>query len=148
MPATTAKCSSPARRSATPPTPVRSSWVAPSASVAERRQLARVHDPRRVELGLDGSERREASLADLLAHPRRMIAPDGVMVGDRAATGDDRPARRLLDGGPLRDRILLLLARDQREVERRAGLIEMRDVTHHEARRAARAQRVADRAAD
>ena len=39
-------------------------------------------------------------------HPRRVVAPDGVVVGERAAGGQDRVARRRLQRPPLRRRVV------------------------------------------
>ena len=66
-------------------------------------QLAGVHDPGRVEPLLDRAQRLEAELADLRLHVGGVIAADGVVVGDRAARGDDRLAGGRLDRPPLLD---------------------------------------------
>jgi EAL domain-containing protein (putative c-di-GMP-specific phosphodiesterase class I) len=56
-------------------------------------QLAGVHDPGGVEPLLGGPDEVEPQVAHLSAHPRRVVAPNGVMVGDRAARRHDRLAR-------------------------------------------------------
>ena len=94
-PASTTRCCSPARPATGPPIRARSCSAARSISVTERHQLARVHDPGRVELGLQRAQRRDALLAHLARHPRRVVAPDRVVVGDRAAAVYDRSARRV-----------------------------------------------------
>ncbi len=59
-----------------------------------RQQLPRVHDPRGVQLRLQRTQRRHALLADLAHHPGDVVAPDGMVVGDRAPVQRDRVARR------------------------------------------------------
>jgi diguanylate cyclase (GGDEF)-like protein len=56
-------------------------------------QLPRIHDPRGVEPLLRGADEVEPDLAHLGGHPGRVVAPDGVVVGDGAARGNDRLAR-------------------------------------------------------
>ena len=56
-------------------------------------ELARVHDPGRVEPLLGGPDQAEAELSHLRAHPGPVVAPDRVVVGDGAARPDDRVAR-------------------------------------------------------
>ena len=54
-----------------------------------------------------------------------VVAPDAVVVGDRAAVARDRVARRALDRLPLLDLHALALPRQQREVQRGTGLVEV-----------------------
>ena len=53
-------------------------------------QDARVEDAGRVELGPGRRERGAEGFGALAGGPRHMVAPDGVMVRDRAALGDHR----------------------------------------------------------
>ena len=64
-------------------------------------QLPGVHDPGRVEPLLHGAQRLHAQLAHLGGHPGRVVAADGVVVGDRAAVRDDRVHRGRLRRAPL-----------------------------------------------
>ena len=64
-------------------------------------QLPGVHDPGRVAALLDRAQQLEPELADLVAEVRRVVAADRVVVGDRAAGGDDRARRGVLDRAPL-----------------------------------------------
>src|SRR3954447_5313981 len=66
-------------------------------------QLARVHDPHRIQAPLGRPDDLDPQLAHLVGHPRDVVAADRVVVGDRAARGDDRVARRPLRRPPLLD---------------------------------------------
>ncbi len=66
-PAATTRCCSPARPANGRATPARSCSAARSDSAADGQELARVHDPGGIELGLEGAQRRQAGAADLLA---------------------------------------------------------------------------------
>src|SRR5207302_3914358 len=85
--------------------------VQAALTAALRQELAGVHDPGGVELGLERAQRRDPVPSDLIAHPRRVVAADGVVVGDRAAVRADRSARGFLGLTPLRDLLALALAR-------------------------------------
>jgi hypothetical protein len=97
----------------------------PQPSVPERlrQKLLGVHDPGGVEASLQRSEGLEPELADLGGDPREVSGSDRVVMGDRAAGGDDRLARRRLRGAPLLDLRAPLLAREHRKVERRPGAV-------------------------
>src|SRR5437868_10037706 len=69
------------------------------------------------------------------------------MVGDRAAACHDRVGRRPLGFAPLLDLLALTLPRQEREVERGAGLVDVGDVAHHDARGPAALQRPRERLA-
>ena len=73
-------------------------------------QLPRIHDPGGVEALLDGPQRLEPQLPHLGAHVGGVIAPDRVVVRDRALSRNDRLAGGGLDRPPLLD----LLARAAR----------------------------------
>ncbi len=64
-------------------------------ALARREQLPGVHDPGGVEALLDHPQQLRAARV-LLRQPRRVVAPDRVVVGERAAGGEDRVARRRL----------------------------------------------------
>ncbi len=66
-------------------------------------QLAGVHDPRRVELALTARSSASSLRADLALHPRRVIATDRVVVGDRAAGRRRSPRWPPLHRAPLLD---------------------------------------------
>jgi hypothetical protein len=53
-------------------------------------QIPGVHDPGRVEPLLRRPDQLDAELADLRPHPLPVVAPDRVVVGDRAPAGEDR----------------------------------------------------------
>ena len=77
-----------------------------------------------------------------------MVAADRVVVGDRAAVGDDRLAGGALDRGPLLQLGAAAGAGDEGEVERGAVGVGMREVAEDEPRGALSGERVADRLAD
>jgi len=56
----------------------------------------------RVEGALGGFERLGEQRRALAVVPRPVVAPDRMVVGDRAAAVDDRVERRRLDRRPLR----------------------------------------------
>ena len=64
-------------------------------------QLAGVHHPGGVEALLQRPAGPRAQLADLGAHVGRVVLADGVVMGDRAAGGDDRLTGRGLRLSPL-----------------------------------------------
>src|SRR3954470_8226362 len=66
-----------------------------------REKHARVHDAGGVELCLRGAQRGGEELGRLTAVPRSVVAPDGVVMGDRAAKRQDRLGRSRLDRVPL-----------------------------------------------
>ena len=72
-------------------------------------QLAGVHDPGRVQLALTARSSATPSVADLGRQLGRVVAADRVVVGDRAAGGDDRLAGRAPWRAPLLDRLVALL---------------------------------------
>src|SRR4051794_22495533 len=109
-------------------------------------QFPGVHDARRVQFGLDRLERGDAPRPDLALEVGRVVAADRVVVGQRATVGDDRLAGGLLGRGPLLDLVSALLPGEEREVQRAAGRVEVRDVAPHDRRGATGAQRVAQRA--
>ena len=59
-----------------------------------RQQLPGIHDPGGVEALLERPQRLEPELAHLGAHVGRVVAPDRVVVGDRAAESRRSPRRR------------------------------------------------------
>ena len=85
----------------------------------------------------------DAHIAHLVAHPRQVVAAHGVVVGDGAAGLHDRFAGRALGGAPLLELGALLLAGEEGEVERGPRRVQVRDVAHHQRRRAAVGQRLA-----
>src|SRR6476661_7513926 len=111
-----------------------------------RQQLARIHHAGRVQLRLERAQRVQARVAVLGRHPRHVVGADGVVVGDRPAGADDRRARVALGGAPLLDLLAGPGAVQEREVQRRPGRVEVRDVATDELRVAG--QRAADRAAE
>src|SRR5438034_7168599 len=64
-------------------------------------QHSGIEDRARVERGLRRRERARELVGALAVVPRPVVAPDGVVVGDRPATVDDRVGRRPLDLVPL-----------------------------------------------
>src|ERR1700733_11603004 len=68
-----------------------------------RDQHARVHDPRRVKRALRRNERFAEQVGALRAIPGHMVAPDRVMMSDRAAGGDQSIGGAGLDVAPLLD---------------------------------------------
>ena len=65
-----------------------------------------------------------------------MVAADRVMVGDRAAAGDDRLAGGALDLAPLLDLLAVPGMGDEGEVERGAVRVGVREVAEDEPWRA------------
>ena len=63
----------------------------------------RIHNARRVERALRGGEGFAEKVRSLLAIPGHVVAPDGVMMRDRAAGGDQRVGGAGLDLAPLLD---------------------------------------------
>ena len=84
-------------------------------------------------------------LAHLRLHVGGVVAADRVMVGDRAAGGDDRLAGGALDLAPLLELGALAGPGDEGEVERGAVGVGVGEVAEDEARRALAGERVADR---
>src|SRR6185436_7228713 len=98
------------------------------------------------ELLLGRAQEVEAYTADLGPHVGGVVAADRVVVGDRAAGGDDRLRSRPLDLPPLLDLLPVAGAGDEGEVERGAVRVGVREVTEDHAGGALRGERVADRA--
>ena len=86
--------------------------------------------------------------ADLGLHVGGVVAADGVVVGDRAAAGDDRLEAARLTWRHCSISAPCAGAGDEGEVERGAVGVGVREVAEDEARRSLAGQRVADRAAD
>src|SRR3954454_22070002 len=66
-------------------------------------QLARVHDPLRIQAPFGRPDDLDPQLADLVGHPRHVVAADRVVGGDLSARRDDRVAGRALGRAPLLD---------------------------------------------
>ena len=77
----------------------------PPARELAPEQHAGVDDPGGVAALLDRAQQLEAERAVLGLQPRRVVAPDGVVVGDRRARGGDRVARGALGALPLAHRV-------------------------------------------
>ena len=95
-------------------------------AVAAHRPLleehARVHDPVRVEPR--GRRRRAPSIPSSpfsAGEVRRVVAPDAVLVADRAAAGDDRLARRALQPPPAIQRLVRVGGDAGRRTSRRGS---------------------------
>src|SRR3954471_1507487 len=95
-------------------------------------QLARVEDAGRVQLLLDGAERRDAHVAKLGLHVVAMRSADRVVMGDRRSRPHDGIVGGTLRRAPLLDLVSLIGRCEHGEVERRAGLVQVRDVTADE----------------
>ena len=104
------------------------------ASGSAGEELAGVHDPGRVELLLDRAQHLEPGLAHLGLHVGGVVAADRVVVGDRAAAGDDRLRGGALDLPPLLELGAAAGAGDEGEVERGAVGVGVREVAEDEAR--------------
>ena len=81
--------------------------------------------PLRVERAFRRAQRRGEQVRPLAIVPAAMIAPDRVMMGDRAAGGDQRVARRALDRPPLLDQRAMPAERVEREIGRGPVGIDM-----------------------
>jgi len=99
-----------------------------------REELARVHDARRVDALLDRAQHRHPERAVLGLEPRSVVAAHRMVVGERAARGEDRIGRRRLRPPPLRGAVVLA-PRQHREVQRGARRVEVRHVAPDERRR-------------
>src|SRR5258707_1425230 len=80
----------------------------------------------RVECLLGGAQRFGEKRRTLLVIPWTMIAPDRVMMRDRAAVCDHGVERGTLDGKPLRAKLFRIAERMEREVGRGAVRIDVR----------------------
>src|SRR6476659_10928545 len=96
---------------------------------ALRQQLARVHDPSRVQALLDRAQGIEAELADLRSHVGYVVAADSVVVGDGSASLDDRLRCGRLRGAPLLELRGRSAGGDEGAVERRPVRVRVREVT-------------------
>ncbi len=99
-----------ASRPPTPPGPSTAIFIRgrrdPRARVDQHARVdehAGVHHAARVDGRLGAGEGERERVRALAVIPRPMIAPDGVVVGDRAALGDDRVRDGALDCAPLLD---------------------------------------------
>ena len=86
-------------------------------------------------------------LAHLGVHVGGVVAPNRMVVSDRAAGGDDRVARGGLERPPVLELGAGLRRRDEGVVEGRAVAVGVREVAHDDAGRPLRLHRAAQRAA-
>ena len=114
--------------------------------LVRRQQLAGVHDPGRIELALEGAQRGHAGVPHLGADVPGVVAAHRVVMGDRPAGGDDRLATPPPSPRPLRELLAAPRPRHEREVQRGARRIQVRDVAGDQ--RGVVAQRVAHRAVE
>src|SRR3954471_18781141 len=98
-------------------------------------QFPGVHDARGVELGLDGAQGPDAAGADLALQIGNVVAANGVVMAERAAVGDDGLAGGALGRRALLDLRSAPLPGEEREVQRAAGRVEVRDVAPDDRRR-------------
>src|SRR5690606_31623048 len=113
-----------------------------------RDEDARVEDPGRVDPLLDGAEHRDAQRPDLPGVPVAMVGAHAVMMTDRPARVDDRVVDGPLGPVPVRHRVVLALRGHDGEVEGRPRRVHVRDVAHHQRRRARPGQRADQRRPD
>src|SRR2546423_2712677 len=94
-------------------------------------QQARIDQALAVEVLLGGAQRLGEQRRALLVIPRTVIAPDRMVMRDRAAVGDHGVEPRALDDAPLFAELSGLPKRMEREVGRRPVGIDMGEAAGH-----------------
>src|SRR5205823_5886656 len=99
---TSSVCCASGTASSTPPCRSTTTARGPCAGwTRSAEELPRIHDPVRVETGLHGAQHVQPGGSELTLEPRRVIAADSVMVGQRRACGEQRIGGGALGLGPL-----------------------------------------------
>ena len=97
---------------------LQSSWIDQHAGIEQALRIERL---------LGGAQRVGEQRRALAVVPRAMIAPDRMMMRDRAAVLDHGIERRALDRAPLRAELARLAERMEGEVGRRPVRVDMRE---------------------
>lgn len=92
-------------------------------------QDARVEHAAGIQFALGGPQRGGKKLWPLSVIPGSVISADGMVVRDGAARRDQRVARRVLDGLPLREQRTVATARVEGEVGRRPVRVDVGEAT-------------------